>query len=341
VEALEDRRPLDAGGQAIVLFETSLALFVENQGQWDDDSVRFLFQGSGANVLHTDGGPVFQVFQSVEVETTEEEDPVRQLNPLVEPDDVVTRMAEFSVSFDGASPVEPVGQDRAEAVHNYFVGEEANWRSGVPTYETVAYPGLYDGIDLLTWGRRDSLKYEFHVAPGANYEEIQVSYEGIEGLWLDDDGALHVETALGELVDDVPYIYQQIDGQEVEVAGRFELIDGDTYAFAITGAYDPATELVIDPDLSWASYLSDSDGDQGYGIAVDAWGNAFVTGITYPSDFPTSGGFDTTLSGSSDAFVAKISGGGQLLWASYLGGSDFDYGYGIAVDAWGNAFVTG
>ena len=89
----------------------------------------------------------------------------------------------------------PVGLERAETVHNYFVGEQSNWRTGVPTYQTIVYPDLYDGIDLVTWGKRTSLKYEFHVDPGADYRQIRVHYEGIEGLWLDDNGALHVQPA--------------------------------------------------------------------------------------------------------------------------------------------------
>ena len=145
--------------------------------------------------------------------------------------------------------------DQAAAVHNYQVGDQSTWRSGVPTYETVAYAGLYDGIDLFTWGRRDSLKYEFHVAPGADYRPIQISYDGIEGLSLDDAGDLHVATELGELVDEAPYIYQVVDGQQMEVAGEFTLIDDDTFTFDVTGSYDPTLELVIDPDLEWSTYF--------------------------------------------------------------------------------------
>ena len=71
-------------------------------------------------------------------------------------------------------------------------GEQDAWRSGVPTYETVAYEGLYDGIDLLTWGQRDSLKYEFHVAPGADPGRIRVAYEGVETLALTADVAIQL-----------------------------------------------------------------------------------------------------------------------------------------------------
>jgi len=318
VELLEDRRLLSAslGQPAIELFDVSPALFVENQGQWPDESVRYAFHGDGATVLHTDAGPVFQLFSSHLAPQDEAADDSSHLAPQ---DEATSRGArrllstQFSVTFDGAERVEPVGLDRAETVFNYFLGEQSNWRSNVPGYATVAYPGLYDGIDLLTFGRRDSLKYEFHVAPGADWRAIQISYEGIQNLWLDAAGALHVETELGELIDEAPYIYQEIAGQQVEVPGAFSLLDADTYTSEVTGPYDPSLELIIDPDLAWSTYLGGSGDDYGYGIAVDASGNALVTGETKSSGW-TSGGYDTTYNGGySDTFVAKIAGPAPII----------------------------
>ncbi len=320
LEQLESRILLSASEPAIELFELSPALFAENQGQWEDQSVRYVFQGSGATVLHTDSGPVFHLFRAEEPQAIES--------------------TSFSVHFDGARAVIPVGLEESETYFNYFMGDQSNWRSNVPAYEIVAYEGLYEGIDLHTWGRRNSLKYEFHVAPGADYSQIQISYDGIDGLYIDDAGALHVQTELGELVDEAPYIYQRAGGEEVEVEGTFVLVDADTYSFVLSGEYDVASELIIDPDLVWSTYLGGSTGDYGQGIAVDGSGNILVTGFTSSSSW-VSGGFDTTLSGLSDAFVAKLSASGVHLWSTYVGGSDEDWGYGIAVDAAGNALVVG
>ena len=87
-----------------------------------------------------------------------------------------------------------------------------------------------------------------------------MNYDGIDGLWLDDNGALHVETASGVLVDDAPYIYQENEGLRTEVLGRFELIDNDTYTFHVTGDYDSSLELVIDPNIDWSTYLEQRPG---------------------------------------------------------------------------------
>ncbi len=391
-EPLEDRRLLNAAGQqqTVELFGTSPALFVENQGQWADESVQFLHQGNGANVAMTDAGPVFQLFRRVGTAHQEQEEPFddRWLGQSEAVPQISLETTQFSVAFDGANLVSPVGMDRTETYFNYLVGEQDAWRSGVSAYETVAYENLYDGIDLLTWGQRDSLKYEFHVAPGADYHQIQISYDNIDGLWLDTAGALHVlpspasgrgaggegvflspednpsegspedatnsphpnplpqagegtSPAWAELIDEAPYIYQQLDGQQIEVPGRFTLIDAHTYTFTITGDYDASTELIIDPDLAWSTYLGGNNWDEGRSIAVDTTSNTLVTGTTRSPGWVSSG-FDTSFNGSDyDAFVVKLSPTGDHLWSTYLGGDSRDYGRGIAVDTAGSALVTG
>jgi len=293
--------------------------------------------------LFTGTGPVFQVFRRDAAEQAKQPDGLtRRPDPLAnlaEHEETAIQSAQFSVTFGGGNLVEPVGLDRAETVYNYYVGEESSWRTGVPTFQKVAYQGLYDGIDLYTWGRRDSLKYEFHVAPGADYRQIQVQYQGTEGLSLDPLGNLHVQTSLGELVDDAPYVYQEIGGLQIEVPARFELVDAQSCRFVLTGDYDPSVELVIDPDLAWTTYLGGTADDYSRGIAVDGDGNALVTGYTLSSDF--AGANNSFQGGYSDAFVAKVTSGGVLAWATYLGGSGIDVGSGIAVDVDGHALVTG
>jgi len=335
--------------QAMQLFSVSPALFAENQGQWADPSVRFVHKGSGANVAMTDDGPVFEVFKREEdgsekaagSQALAEGLPGRMRERLGHRPGK-TRMLRFSASFVGANKVKPVGLQRADTVFNYHVGSDpAQWRSGVPTYEVVAYEGLYDGIDLHTWGRRSHLKYEFHVAPGADWRQISVRYDGIAGLSINDDGALIVNLGDGweSIIDDAPYVYQKIDDRRTEVESRFVLIDDLTYTFDVTGKYDPGLPLVIDPELAWSTYLGGSNGDYGKGIAVDASG-VYVTGLTDSSGW-TSGGFDTTFNGGYwDAFVVKLTHSGGHAWSTYLGGSDWDYGRSIAVDALG-VYVTG
>jgi hypothetical protein len=314
-------------------------LFVENQGQWPDASVKFALQGSGANVLLTDTGPVFQLFQRETSETSGDgTEPTGLPDPLALSSSI-TQSAQFTATFDGANAVAPVGLDQAETVCNYFVGDEATWRTSVPTFQKVAYPDLYDGIDLQASAQENGLKYEFRVAAGADYQQIQVTLDGANGLSLAPDGSLHIATSLGEVVDAAPSIYQDVGGVQVAVAGGFALIDTDTYAFSITGAFDPSTDLIIDPQVVWSTYLGGTGMESNYGnVGVDQDGNPLVTGNTTSINFS---GTNNTNHGGQDAFVAKVSPSGTLLWATYIGGSALDGANAIAADAVGNIVVAG
>ena len=316
----------DARGQVLQLFSASPAEFIENAGQIHDSSVRFAFYGSGANVFHTNAGPVFQVFQS-------------SSPSAIGPQPSASCM--FAATFPGARQISPVGAAPAPTQVNFLIGTQTEWLTHLRTYREVVYPGLYDGIDLRTFGRRSSLKYEFRVAPGADYRQIVVRYQGVSSLRVDAAGALHVATPLGELIDDAPYAYQLVDGRETRVPARFRLVDQSAYAFELTDTFDPARELVIDPDLAWCSFIGGKNNDSPFDIATDSAGNAYITGRTGSADLPMPGGFDTTWSKGWDAFVAKFSRTGQLLWATYLGGNGTDYGYGLWADSNCNVFITG
>ena len=94
--------------------------------------------------------------------------------------------------------------------------------------------------------------------------------------------------------------------------------------------------------LVYSTYLGGSDTDAAFGIAVDTVGNAYVTGDTRSTNFPTTLGAFQTAVGGFDAFVTKLNPtGSALVYSTYLGGSGVDDGHGIAVDAVGNAYVTG
>ena len=112
------------------------------------------------------------------------------------------------------------------------------------------------------------------------------------------------------------------------------MYSGDNDAFV--------TKLSADGSaLVYSTYLGGSNFDIGWGIAVDAVGNAYVTGGTESVDFPIQNAIQAANAGGWDTYVTKLSAGGSLVYSTYLGGSDFDYGVGIAVDAVGNAYVAG
>jgi hypothetical protein len=107
-------------------------------------------------------------------------------------------------------------------------------------------------------------------------------------------------------------------------------------------AYDVTKPLVIDPTLVYSTYLGGSSDDEGFGIAVDSPGSAYVTGLTNSINFPTANPIQATNAGRTDAFVTKVNAAGNaLVYSTYLGGSTSDEAFGIAVDSLGSAYVTG
>jgi hypothetical protein len=98
--------------------------------------------------------------------------------------------------------------------------------------------------------------------------------------------------------------------------------------------------------LGYSTYLGGSCEDNGSAIAVDSSGNAYVTGATCSTDFPTANPLQASWAGNFDAFVAELNWAAStstlnLVYSTYLGGNDWDEGHGIALDSSGNAYVTG
>lgn len=249
------------------------------------------------------------------------------------------------LEFIGANPdVEPAGQDRTAAAISYFKGPRHQWKTGLATYSSVLYSGLWTGIDLRFSGTADRLKYEYVVQPGARVESIRLRYRGAERLHVDEAGRLEVHTPVGRFHDERPYAYQEVDGRQVEVPAAYEL-DGHGYGFRL-GEYDRSRPLVLDPAiLVYAGFIGGAGDEAGLGIAVDNEGNAYVAGVARLPEpgFPAAVGPDLSFNGGDeDAFVAKVNAAGtELVYAGYIGGAGLDEAYGIAVDKAGNAYVAG
>jgi hypothetical protein len=249
----------------------------------------------------------------------------------------------------GASPfAHAVPLDPLSTHTNYLPGSDpSQWHTNIANYSAVEYQGVYNGIDLLYHGNQGQLEYDFTVAPGADPGTIRLAVQGAEQLSLDADGNLILHTAAGDVIEQAPVIYQDISGARQAVRGRF-LLEGHNQVGFQVGPYDSSRPLVIDPTLSYSSYLNGI----GYAIAVDGSGDAYVTGYA-ASNFPTTPGvFQTTGTG---IFVAELNATGTaLVYATYLGnngsGFSFNGGYypssqtfatGLAVDSAGEAYVTG
>src|SRR5579863_263851 len=255
--------------------------------------------------------------------------------------------AVLKMHFDGAAAHPRIeGQGRGTAVSNYLLGNDrAVWRTAVPEFGKVRYRNLYPGTDAVFYGNGGKLEYDFMLRAGADVSKIRLAFEGVDSLALNEQGELVMKTGDIEVRNRKPRVYQGTK----PVDGRYVLLGEHTAGFAVD-EYDRTQPLVIDPVLSYATFLGGSGGDYGYAIASDSQGNLYVTGGTDSPNFPVTAGLTTATPGTSGmAFVSKInpaaSGAASLIFSTYLGGriaaSDFDYGQAIAVDSNSNVIVAG
>jgi hypothetical protein len=371
--------------------------FEPNVGQTDGE-VRFVARGKGMIVYFTDNEIVMALHRRE-----------KTADGSSKTNRAVIRMK----LTNGRPPLQAQGLDPQEGVSNYYKGNDPKaWRTNVPHYGRVSLSGVYDGVDLVSYGNQQKLEYDFVVAPGADPKQVQLAFEGVDSMDVNADGDLVLHTPIGDVLQKRPAVYQNSAQGRVNVAANYMISPRHRVSFELA-AYDRKKPLVIDPVVTYATYLSGSsldyasaiavdkygaayvtgwtnsidfphttnthigsddafvikifptatvaassliyatfvggafENDRANAIAVDPAGNAYITGTTDGPNFPTMNGFQTKFaqgalqSQGTDAFVAKLSATGTLVYGSYLGGSKEDKGFGIAVDAAGSAYVTG
>ncbi|MEP7220800.1 MAG: SBBP repeat-containing protein, partial [Bacteroidota bacterium] len=215
--------------------------------------------------------------------------------------------------------------------------------AGVRGYGELQRDAIYPGIGARYYRRGESLKYDLLVAPGADPRLIHFRYDGADRTVIGDDGALHVGTSVGELLEAPPYCYQDIGGTRRSIPCRF-VRDRGGIGFSV-GRYDRSRPLVIDPSLVYSSYFGGRLADAGRGVTLDTSGNIVVTGITISPDIPTTvGAYGRALnpSGAQDIFVAKLDPtGSRLIYATYIGGGGDDEPASVRILPNGRVVVAG
>jgi hypothetical protein len=238
------------------------------------------------------------------------------------------------------------GEERLPGRVNYFAGDDSSrWRANVATYGKVRYANVYDGVDLIYYGARRQLEYDFLIAPGADARRIALRFDGARRARIDASGDLVLAMSAGvEVRQHKPVVYQEQDGARREVAGEYVLKANGSVGFRV-GEYDRSLPLVIDPTINYSTLLGGSDNDTAYAVAADAAGNAYVAGNAHSAPFPiTTGAFQTDGSSpiTGAAFVSKLNPTGTaLVYSTYLGKGSSDEVRGIVPDAAGNVIVTG
>jgi len=254
-----------------------------------------------------------------------------------------SRQPQATLRFLGARPnVQPQAAGPQSGTANYIVGLRPEyWRTNIPLYGKIEYRNLYAGIDLIYYGNQNRLEYDLVLAPGASWRSIRLAFGDAKTVEIDTEGNLKVQTSSGWVTHGRPVIYQRFRSGRREVSGRYVLRGGHAVGFDI-GAHSPGSPLIIDPTLAFVSYLGGSGDDYGHAVAIDSSGCAYTVGETGSAGFPTLGPEQASMAGDTDVFVTKWNATGTgLVYSTYIGGSNRDAAMGVAVDAAGDAYVTG
>lgn len=228
---------------------------------------------------------------------------------------------------------------------NYLIGNDSSkWQTSLPIFSKVQVSGLYPGINLVFHGNQRQLEYDFDVAPRANPNAIKIHFHGVDKISISPRGELILKIGPREICQRLPGIYQCINGVRRTLTGCYKIVDPQTVAFAV-GDYDRSRPLVIDPTLGYSSFFGGNSSTTAWAVALDTNDCIYIAGQTLSSQFATTGAARTNFAGGSyvgDAFVAKFSNPPtNLIYLTYLGGSDDDAAYCLAADGSGHAFVAG
>ncbi len=321
-------------GRKIVEFE-------QNMGQFDPQ-VKYVARTAGSMLFLTGDRAMYVLpFEDVNAPKAESQPGVERTSQRFH----AVSMAFMNANSDIAAAADQLSKHRT----NYFLGsDESHWRSNVPNFGEVRFESVYDGISTVWYGRENGgTQYDLVVAPFADAGRIELKFDGADSISINDEGSLLINTPAGTLKQNRPFTYQKGENSTlVEVPSSFA-VDGTTVRFTL-GEYDRSRELVIDPtvtlnNMPFSTFLGSFGDDVANDIAVDTNGCTYITGRTTSISFPTTTGtFDTTNNGSEDIFVTKLNSSGTgLVYSTYIGGSFFDEGRGIAADPNGNVYVTG
>lgn len=297
--------------------------FTKNLGQCSHNDVEYYYNGNGLNVLFYKSSVEYSLLKYTREGTLE---------------------FTYKTTFIGSNRVQPLGVNKLQCESNYLLGNRSDaWYIGIPNYREIEFPRIYENIDLIYHLSGPEMKYEFVVHPGGDVSELQILFDGIEALELDEgNGDLLLSTPLGQVREYAPVSFQVIHGEMVNVESEFIKMGSNVVGFQVQD-FDQSIPLVVDPGLNYSSYIGGSESDRGYSLCVDDKGSSYFTGSTSSVNLPIMNGPpNNTYHGSQDVFIVKMNPEGtDLVYSTYIGGRMDDESYDIAIYPNGGPVITG
>ncbi len=310
--------------------------FIPNKGQWDA-SVLYKMQQSGTSIFIGDKSITYLLSEAPEAlknhGTAHHHD--HDASPNI-------KQHAVRMLFDNALSPIAVAEHAHATRYNYFLGNDSkNWASGLFSYQTLRQNNLYAGIDMILHAQREGMKYDFVIGAHANPNSINWHYQGADDLSIR-NGVLYIKTSLGSIIEQKPYAFQMIDGVKKEVSCTYQLNKG-TLSFEL-GKYRKDVELVIDPQIIFATYSGSFSDNWGFTSAYDNAGKGYSGGVVFGSNFPAQlGAFQSVYGGGQlDIGILKYSADGTTAeYITFLGGNDMELPHSFIVNEFDELLVFG
>ena len=333
-------RGLQINASNLNLSEISHGFFTENNGQWDPNFYFIATTSFGQIGL----GKKCVYYNLREFEKGQENNRkliVDRAMNCNRDKTIETKGHVVKLNFIDAEDMKPRGLEPLLHKCNYIYGNDpSTWVTGVMNYRKIIYENLWDGIDLVYYFNENCLKYDFIMHPVVAPERIRIRIEGIISISVEKN-ELNIQTPVGMEIKDSNLKIFYNDGMKSDINGNFKLLGENIYSFELD-EFDSEREIVIDP-LLFSTFIDGGDMDFTNDAVFDSNNNAYITGYTTSNNFPTMpGAYDTSYNGSADVIVIKLNDiGSNLIFSTYIGGSDNDFGLGIALDTADNPYITG
>jgi len=309
--------------------------FIENDGQLENGDVRFYTVGIGLSIGLMPDGVIFT--ESVDAGQVGPDDSLFRTPDL--------RTCTFSLTFERCIAVEPRGEGVLGYPVNVLKGTQKDrWVRGARAYREVIYDGLFDGVDLRFYFYEGHFKYDFILDADTDPGAIELRYEGIDGLEIDQGtGDLLIGTQLGQLRDTCPVAFQEGSSAPLAIDCEFEMRGDRSWGFKVEGLRPSNGHLVIDPGMEYCTLLGGSGDEWAQTVVLDGDGDILVGGMTNSPEFPTTdGALYETIRGEYDAYIVEMDNElSTIKYATFLGGSAIENVMGIIRASDGTLVMAG
>ena len=235
------------------------------------------------------------------------------------------------------------GLDKSPVQTNYF-GRKFR---AVDAFGRLRQTGVYPGIDIVYYGKGQTLEYDFELAPGADPSQIRMRFEGVDSIRLGAHGQVILQLGDRQITQNPPVVYQRQAEHQIAGVPSSYVMEADGSIGITLGSYDPSRALVVDPTILFTGYLAGTSADVPIGIAHDKNGLIYLAGYTFSPDFPLVGTAYTPnfLTTAQQAFTTVMTpldkNGNYITYSGFFSGAFGDYLTAMAVDANGVFYLTG